>query len=936
MTLEQLLSPAVMDWYESFKKNLNESNTTLTPEQVEEAFDKWLIENEKLVNESVESDKESINESIQVGINAYEAVKLNEKLFDDDAFSEDADDKIISGDAEEDEPISGEVEGEEGSRVHTELEKTITGAIKLTSSSKGEPKRNIFVVINALYDRFVKKGIQQEANSLYYRKLNVSEVRDMSALFAFADIVDADLSSWDTGSVIHMEGMFYKSSFNNDSICGWNVSSCADFKNMFSFSKFNQSLKRWTPKFIEVPERDSDGHIVTDPSTRKTIMKSVRAELPLIGAAADEESEILTQYWNEMFDEMEKEAVKEGKLNHVIEFDQFVNEGKVKDFINKGVDKVKKFFNRVAIKFGDFVAFFAKDGLVCQAVSPYTSLNVIASGAIPGVSAFCAVDNEYINDDVKKEGDIVESPEYYGIIDKDSIEYKNYQTFKSMINEHYEKYGNTGNLKVLNEENFKRVGFSAEEGGLIGVPDITSKDLLELLNDAVDNVPGETGGEDGGAILIWGAPGIGKSTIPRNIINTWNRDNSKTLKRKALMVVECGDLTVDGFTLPIPVDKTVGEYLEERPMLNKIIAKTGIDPETINAVKKNMSKVSTEAPKTWLPCFKISSNQEEVDILNAIANGHVDRSYEGGKIKVTETTEGGILLFDEFFRADESIFKILMQLLLNRTYNDEFLLGDKWAMICCSNRPQDDEEVEKGFGSTGAVVGTRFGGGQYNFIPSFDEWKKWAVDKGHFDDATIEFLMMDEDPDSHEYTNWHTIRPLEYQKGKTGWPTPRTWSMLMNQLYLYKKKHGYAEISDIPSDVIKLRADGIIGSEMASKYVKFLETHAKTDVNVKELLSNPDYKIPSTVKCSEVAKRVENHIKVVYSSENLPDVNLLMNLFNTMNKTYPATKDNIIKIMHINLFKFFEIATNKTNRIALKDYIKAVDGRYSIEEKDLM
>ena len=61
MTLEQLLSPAVAEWYEKFKKNLNESNTTLTPEQMEEEFDKCLIENEQLVNQSVEENKESIN-----------------------------------------------------------------------------------------------------------------------------------------------------------------------------------------------------------------------------------------------------------------------------------------------------------------------------------------------------------------------------------------------------------------------------------------------------------------------------------------------------------------------------------------------------------------------------------------------------------------------------------------------------------------------------------------------------------------------------------------------------------------------------------------------------------------------------------------------------------------------------------------------------------
>ena len=35
------------------------------------------------------------------------------------------------------------------------------------------------------------------------------------------------------------------------------------------------------------------------------------------------------------------------------------------------------------------------------------------------------------------------------------------------------------------------------------------------------------------------------------------------------MVVECGDLTVDGFSLPMPMTKKIGEYLDERPKVNR-------------------------------------------------------------------------------------------------------------------------------------------------------------------------------------------------------------------------------------------------------------------------------------------------------------------------------------------------------------------------------
>ena len=269
------------------------------------------------------------------------------------------------------------------------------------------------------------------------------------------------------------------------------------------------------------------------------------------------------------------------------------------------------------------------------------------------------------------------------------------------------------------------------------------------------------------------------------------------------MVVECGNLTVDGFSLPLPMNKTMGEYMKEHPEVRDRLIAQGHDITSKEFLEQEI-KVSGEALKTWLPCYKESVNDEENDIRNAIANGHIVRKRKGGRRFVTETTEGGIILFDEFFRANESIFKILMQFILTRTFNDEYILGDKWAIIACSNRPNDDEEVAKGFDSTGAVVGTRFGGGQFNFIPDFDDWKKWAVKDGHFDDATITFLMQAKDASSGEYTNWHTIRPAEYSGGKTAWPTPRTWSLLMVELHNIMENEGYVSVQENTSQITVL------------------------------------------------------------------------------------------------------------------------------------
>ena len=915
MTLEQLLSPAVLEW--------EQSNKHLPKEQLLKEFDKWIVENEEQINISVKNNIDEINGYIERGmLNAQlltENANENEDDFDwDDIFSDLDDDET----EKPKEPISGKIETEDEKPTVIEPSVSISGKYILSNDKKNK-KLYVFNAINILYDFLEKNKKLNEKNTLYWSRFDMSRVTDATALLAFTDIRNADLSSWDMSNVKTMEGMFYKSTFNNDSICGWDVSSCTDFLRMFTFSDFNQSLKKWKPGYVEKTEYDDAGNIVYDSDGKEKKIR-VRANLPLIGAAADEEDEMIRNFWEEKFKDITE--LKENKtlkpMKHILDYETFVNEG-FKDFIKKGFDKVKSFFKNITIKMGNFVASFNKNGEIFNASSPYTALNYISDGKVEGVSAFTTVKNEYLNDNVKSIASIVESPEYYGIIDKNSNEYKNYLTMVNMITEHYNKYGDKLN------ESTERVGLSGKDGGLKGIKDISSKTLKFLLNQVIKNVPAYKDDKFGGALLIWGAPGVGKSTIPKSIIKEWNQ-NHELNEKKSLLVVECGNLTVDGFSLPIPMTKTVGEYLKEKPIVAKKLKEKGIviDDDFLN----EEIKVSGEALKTWVPCYKVTANDEHNKIQNDIANGRIMSEHKNGQLETIETTEGGIILFDEFFRANSNVFKILMQIILTRTFNGEYLLGDKWGIIACSNRPNDDIEVGDGFESTGAVLGTRFGAGQFNFVPDFDEWKEWAVKYGDFDDATITFLMQEKDTKTGEYTNWHTVKPLEYDAGKTAWPTPRTWSMLMTELRNIKENEGYDSIQEIPLDIIELKAYGTIGEEMAQKYVQFLKTF-KSDFIPSEVLDNADYSIPTDMKCSEVIHRLKKHIDLVFSKDKLPSDEQMMNMFNTLEKTYNPSKDNFVRPLYISIFNKFDFFENSIKFVKedFPNFTKLVMKKYGLK-----
>ena len=59
MTLEQLLSPAVLEW--------TNEHEHLPDDQLLKEFDKWIVENEDLINESVKNNIDKINEYIERG-----------------------------------------------------------------------------------------------------------------------------------------------------------------------------------------------------------------------------------------------------------------------------------------------------------------------------------------------------------------------------------------------------------------------------------------------------------------------------------------------------------------------------------------------------------------------------------------------------------------------------------------------------------------------------------------------------------------------------------------------------------------------------------------------------------------------------------------------------------------------------------------------------
>ncbi|TLD80812.1 BspA family leucine-rich repeat surface protein [Helicobacter sp. MIT 05-5293] len=73
---------------------------------------------------------------------------------------------------------------------------------------------------------------------------NVSNVKDMSYLFAGVKEFDENLGLWNVGKVENMKGAFMKTTFNRN-IESWDTSNVQDMSLMFADSHFNQPLNAW-------------------------------------------------------------------------------------------------------------------------------------------------------------------------------------------------------------------------------------------------------------------------------------------------------------------------------------------------------------------------------------------------------------------------------------------------------------------------------------------------------------------------------------------------------------------------------------------------------------------------------------------------------------------------------------------------------------------
>jgi hypothetical protein len=320
------------------------------------------------------------------------------------------------------------------------------------------------------------------------------------------------------------------------------------------------------------------------------------------------------------------------------------------------------------------------------------------------------------------------------------------------------------------------------------VQNVNNDELLEQLRDTVE------GGETGKPLLIWGAPGIGKTAIIEAVAKEYYGPNAK--KEYRIIDYDLMTMSPEDFFLPAISGKKDGD----------------ITPQS----------KATRLPDEFLPVYRIDDKEGDARV-----NG-ID-----GK--------GGILFLDELARCNIRVQNVCLKLSEGRRLGS-YVLGSKWVIIAAANREGDDDTGTYSFSST---LGNRFR--QVNYAPKFEDWNKWAKDALDAEGSLIvspeilAFIRFNQD----KY--FHNLDPqtVDATGGKnTIYPSPRQWTNAAIQLKIRERRYGKAGKKMKDSEIETIVAS-LVGKDAASAFIGFLRLMQKIDVNeIKAVYENPG-KAPS-------------------------------------------------------------------------------------------
>ena len=450
-------------------------------------------------------------------------------------------------------------------------------------------------------------------------------------------------------------------------------------------------------------------------------------------------------------------------------------------------NKVFTYLKSVIVKVGAYILPVSNSGLVIPAISPLTAGSAYAEGYINKASTFVKMDKEGARitgcktkfEDALKLYGSGNSISYWNQLLKESEEDNSEvrMFIENYISEHADDF--------MSEELINEVKLHTEDPEAAYNIIVDDSELKDRIARCLSN-------KKLARLLIWGAPGIGKTAILLNIISEM-KDKFPDYR---LIVKTLSNETPDNFTLPDYVEDMQDEDFE------KIAKDLDREESVIRKIYKYIGgRKAVDVPKTWLPVYK-PTGDKEVD------------TYLDNKCG------SGLLFIDELSRATPQVLNVMLPLINEGNFNG-YQLGSGWTIVCASNRTQDEASGQTEIGN---ALANRFL--QVHYEPTVYTWRKWADHQNFISPLLLQWLSM---PESEEMSGgkFYYMDPNEDSNrlaDTTLICTPRAWTNAMRLLATYHHTgtiEGF-KIFDIPTNIIKSALNEAVPKQAVDSFMSFL------------------------------------------------------------------------------------------------------------------
>ena len=380
------------------------------------------------------------------------------------------------------------------------------------------------------------------------------------------------------------------------------------------------------------------------------------------------------------------------------------------------------------------------------------------------------------------------------------------------------------------------------------------------------------------AIEVVGESGIGKTST---IVELAKENNLDFVKLNLAQIEELGDL--------------VGFPVRQFQMYKEVKVKPSNDGLNYTAAQraaasKDVANMTTKKVGQWVDELAVSEY-----LKNGFKMTGKNRMSYCAPEWISDKKQGGILLLDDWNRADVRFIQAVMELIDRQTYISWSLPKD-WHIILTANPDNGDYMVN----SIDSAQKTRYITANLKF--DVDVWARWA-EEASIDTRCINFLLLHPELVTQE-TNARSITTF------------------------FNSISSFDSFEDNLS-MIQMIGEGSVGSEFASMFTMFINNRLDKIVTPKQLLTDQDEskiinKLKSSIGTGDsyradiasiLATRLANY-SIVYSKENSVTADIVNRLEKLCTEDY-FTND----LKYLVVRTIYNGARQKFNKLMMKPQI---------------